>query len=111
MSRSTGELLFVTGSRCSPSPSPSSIFGSSCADVVPGVHSTNFSPIRDCGRMVQVASDFQGVKSSSSMRRTTAAFSSSVTSSVSTTPIAAPAIFTSSPCTSEEALSKIARTK
>jgi hypothetical protein len=61
--------------------------------------------------MTQRASLRQGVKSSSSIRRTTAAFSSSVRSSESTAPTTAPAIFTSSPATSDDALSKIARTK
>ena len=79
--------------------------------MVPGSHSTNFSPISDCGRIVQPASLLQGVKSSLSMRSVTAAFSSSVTSSESTAPTTAPAIFTSSPGTSDDALSKIARTK
>ena len=111
MSRSTGELLFSTGSSRSPSPSPSSIVLSAWAEVDPGSHSTNFSPISDCGRIVQPASLLQGVKSSLSMRSVTAAFSSSVTSSVSTAPTTAPAIFTSSPGTSDDALSKIARTK
>ena len=79
-SRSTGELVFATGSSRSPSPSPSSISCSGSASGVPGLHSTNFSPISDCGRMAQEASAFQGVKSSSSIRSVTAAFLSSVTS-------------------------------
>ena len=61
--------------------------------------------------MVQLASWRQGAKSSSSMRRVTAAFLPGATSRPSTTPTTAPAIFTSSPTTSDEALSKIARTK
>ena len=100
-----------TGSSRSPSPSPSFSFRSAGSELEPGSHSTNFSPISDCGLIVQWASDFQGVKSSSSMRSVTAAFLPGATSSESTTPTGAPAIFTSSPGTSEAALSKIARTK
>ena len=38
-----------------------------------GVHSTNFSPIRDCGRMMQVASARKSWNAGSSIRITTAA--------------------------------------
>ena len=77
---------------------------------MPGSHSTNFSPIRDCGRTVQRALARKGVNRASSMRRTTTAFLALVTSIDSITPILAPATFTSSPGTAEAALSKIART-
>jgi hypothetical protein len=77
---------------------------------LPGSHSTNFSPISDWGRIVQRASARNGVKRSSSMRRTTAALFSSVTSIESITPTLAPATFTSSPSTAAATLSKIART-
>ena len=80
------------------------------ASVEPGSHSTNFSPIRPWARIVQEASAFQGVKFSSSIRSVTAACSSSVTFMSLTTPTGTPAIFTSSPCTIVDALSKIART-
>ena len=62
-SRSTGELVLSTGSRRSPSPSPSSIFGSGCAEAEPGSQSTNFSPISPCEPTLQLASVFHGVKS------------------------------------------------
>ena len=78
--------------------------------AVPGLHSTNFSPISDCGRMVHFASAWNGVKRASSICRTTAAFLSLVTSIDLITPILAPATLTSSPGTAEATLSKIART-
>ncbi len=111
-SRSTGELVFSTGRRRSPSPSPSSISRARGAPAVPGSHSTNFSPISPCEPIVQLASSFHGVKSVSSMRSVTAAFLSSrhVQVARSRRP-ATPATFTSSPATSVDALSKIARTK
>ena len=59
---------------------------------------------------MQLASVLKGVNVSSSMRSVTAALLSSVTSISETTPTGAPAIFTSSPATSVDALSKIART-
>ena len=61
-SRSTALPLFSTGSRYWPSPSPSSIcssFGASSAPAARtwvGSHSTNRSPISDCGRTMQLAS-------------------------------------------------------
>ncbi len=110
-SMSTGELVRSSGSRRSPSPGPRRSRSSGSAEAEPGSHSTNFSPMSDCGRIVHSASAFQGVNSSSSIRRTRAAFSSSVTSSCDTTPTGTPATFTSSPSTMLEALSKIARTK
>ena len=60
---------------------------------------------------MQEASALKGVKSSLSMRSVTAALLSSVTSMSSITPTGTPAIFTSSPGTIVDALSKIARTK
>ena len=110
-SRSTGELVFCTDRSRSPSPSPLSIRFSGAAELEPGSHSTNFSPISDWGRIVQFASALNGVKSSSSIRSVTAAFSSSVTSRPSTTPTGTPATLTSSPWTRLAALSKVARTK
>ena len=77
---------------------------------VPWLHSTNFSPISDCGRTVHSASWWNGVKRESSMLSTTSALLSSVTSSDSIAPTLAPAIFTSSPGTAAATLSKIART-
>ena len=61
-SRSTGELVFATGRRCSPSPSPSWIFASAGEPAVPGSHSTNRSPISPWSRIVQLASFLNGVK-------------------------------------------------
>ena len=109
-SRSTGALVLATGSSRSPLPSPSSISRSGSASGVPGSHSTNFSPISPWAPIEQEASAFQGTKSVLSMRRVTAAFSSSVTSRSLICPTGTPAIFTSSPGTIVEALSKIART-
>ena len=77
---------------------------------VPCVHSTNFSPISDWGRIVQLALAWNGENPVLSIRSTIAAFLSLVTSSDSTAPILAPAVLTSSPFTTFEALSKIART-
>ena len=84
---------------------------SGCAELEPGWQSTNFSPIRPCEPILHLASLFQGMKPSSSMRSVTAAFLSGVTSRSEITPTGTPATFTSSPATSVEALSKIARTK
>ena len=53
---------------------------------MPGSHSTNFSPIRPCEPIVQLASCLKGVKPSSSIRSVTAAFLSSVTSMSVITP-------------------------
>ena len=78
---------------------------------MPGSHSTKRSPIRPCSRITQLASCLNGVNASSSIRSVTAALFSSVTSISDTTPTGTPATFTSSPATSVEALSKIARTK
>ena len=95
---------------------PSWILGSGGGACAPagrgwvGVHSTNFSPISDCGRIVQLASCGSRSKPGWSMRRTTAAFWSGVTSSDSILPTLTPAILTSSPGITENALSKIART-
>ena len=69
-----------TGSRYWPSPSPRGMRGSGGGAGVPsgrgwvGVHSTNFSPISDCGRIVHSASRRKSLKPARSMRRTTAAF-------------------------------------
>ena len=110
-SRSTGELVRSIGSSRSPSPSPLSMRASAGAELEPGWQSTNFSPIRPCAPILQFASRFQGMKPLSSMRSVTAAFLSTVTSRSEITPTGTPATFTSSPGTSVEALSKIARTK
>ena len=91
-------------------PSPFASFASSGESAVPGSHSTNFSPISDCGRTVHLALVRKGTKRGSSMRRVTAAFLSAVTSIFSITPTLAPATFTSSPSTAAATLSKIART-
>ncbi len=77
---------------------------------MPGLHSTNFSPISDCGLTAHLASARNGVNRASSIRSTTAAFLALVTSIDSMTPILAPATFTSSPGTADATLSKIART-
>ena len=58
---------------------------------LPGSHSTNFSPISDCGRIVQRGVLRGRARSpSSSIRRTTTAFLSSVTSSDSIAPTLRP---------------------
>ena len=108
-SMSTGELVCDSGSRCSPLPSPCLIAGSTGAAELPGEHSANVSPISDCGRIVQCALAWNGVKPASSIRRTTAALLSGVTWSDSIDPTFAPATFTSSPGTARTK-SKIART-
>jgi hypothetical protein len=59
---------------------------------------------------VQRASSWNGVKPGSVMSSTITAFLSSVTSSAWTVPTSTPATFTSSPATTNDALSKIART-
>ena len=62
-SRSTDFVVLPTGSRYWPSPLPLSICfsgggaGASTARFWVGVHSTNFSPISDCGRIWQLASE------------------------------------------------------
>ena len=115
-SRSTDRSVFVTGSRYWPSPAPRSIFSSSGGGSVPtarfcvGEHSTNFSPISDCGRTWQLASRRKSWYAGSSMASTTAALKSGVTSSESTLPTFTPATLTSSPGITKPALSKIART-
>jgi hypothetical protein len=93
-----------------PSPSPCSIRGSGLAPLEPGSQSTNFSPIRPWEPILQRASSFHGTNAVLSMRMVTAAFLSGVTSIPVITPTGTPATFTSSPFTSVEALSKIART-
>ncbi len=66
-SMSTDCVVFSTGSSRWPSPSPSSISfssggGSAFADrTCVGLHSTKRSPIRFCGRTMQLASCFQSV--------------------------------------------------
>ncbi len=78
---------------------------------MPGSHSTNFSPISDCGRTMHFALARKGTKRGVvDVAATTAAFLSSVTSIDSITPTLAPATFTSSPGTAAATLSKIART-
>ena len=110
-SRSTGELVCSSGRRRSPFPSPSSIRASGSADADPGWQSTNFSPIRPCEPTSHSASCFHGTKSVSSIRIVIAALLSSVTFRSLIAPTGTPATFTSSPATSVDALSKIARTK
>ena len=62
-SRSTAFVVLATGSRYWPLPLPLSIFfsgggaGASTARFCVGEHSTNFSPISDCGRTWQLASE------------------------------------------------------
>ena len=77
---------------------------------LPGSHSTNFSPISDCGRIVHFAFSRNGAKPGSSISSTTTAFLSAVTSSDLIAPTFAPATLTSSPSTAPETLSKMART-
>ena len=77
---------------------------------MPGSHSTYFSPISDCGRIVQWAFEWNGVKPASLICSTTAALLLGVTSIASILPTFAPAIFTSSPGTALATSSKIART-
>ena len=76
-----------------------------------GVHSTKRSPMSDCGRIVHSASARKSSKPGRSMRSTTAALWSGVTSSDSILPTLTPAILTSSPGITENALMKIARTR
>ena len=121
--------LRSSGSRYSPSPvSPSAIGSSGGGGSVPaargwvGSHSTNFSPISDCGRIKQLASSRKSWNAGSSIRSTTTALPGSgppsssadsslpVTETSETTPTLAPATRTSSPSTRKPALSKIART-
>ncbi len=115
-SMSIGLEVLVTGSRRWPLPLPSSMTFSGSGNGWPaargcvGVHSTNFSPISDCGRIVHSASERKSSKPARVIVRTTAAFWSSVTSSESILPTLTPAILTSSPGTSEKAFWKIART-
>jgi hypothetical protein len=89
-------------------------FGGACAPSGRGwvgVHSTNFSPISDCGRIEHSASRRKSSKPGRSMRSTTAALWSGVRSSDSTLPTLTPAILTSSPGITENAFMKIARTR
>ena len=65
----------------------------------------------DCGRIVHSASLRKSSKPGRSMRSTTAALWSGVTSSDSILPTLTPAIFTSSPGMTEKAFMKIARTR
>ena len=85
-------------------------FARAGAPTEPGVHSTNFSPISDCGRIVQLASEWNGEKPGLVTSSTTTALFAGVTSSDLTCPTFAPAIFTSSPVTTLAASSKTART-
>ena len=108
--------MFSTGSRYWPSPLPRRIRfsagggGWSAARACVGVHSTNFSPISDCGRTWQRASVRKSWYAGSWMSSTTAALKSRVTSIESILPTLTPATFTSSPGITKPALSKIART-
>jgi hypothetical protein len=96
---------------CARSAAAASTRASGSAELDPGSQSTNFSPISPCEPILHLASVFQGMNPASSMRSVTAAFLSGVTSRSLITPTGTPATFTSSPATSVEALSKIARTK
>ena len=95
-SRSTGLEVCATGSRYWPLPSPRSILRSFGAGWAfsgrgwVGVHSTNFSPMSDCGRIVHSASRRKSSKPGRSMRSTTAALWSGVTSSDSILPTLTP---------------------
>ena len=115
-STSTGLLVFVTGSRYCPSPSPLLIFGSGGGSGVPsargcvGRQSTYFSPISAWGRIVQLASIRKSWKPGFSMFRTTAAFAAGVAVTEPTVPTFTPSILTSSPEITLAASSKIART-
>ena len=115
-SRSTDFWVFSTGSRYWPSPSPRSILRSaggasaSAARFCVGVHSTNFSPISDCGRTWQRASVRKSWYAGSWMSSTTTALKSRVMSIESILPTLTPATLTSSPGITKPALSKIART-
>ena len=97
-------VVLRAGSRYWPLPGPSlDLLAAAGAGGCPagrgcvGVHSTNFSPISDCGRIVQLASLRKSWKPGSVMFRTTAALWSGVTSSDSIVPTLTPAILTSSP--------------
>jgi hypothetical protein len=110
--------VLVTGSRCWPAPGwPFGTVRRGGGAGVPaargwvGVHSTNFSPISDCGRMRQLASRRKSAKPGLSMIITTAALLSGVTSSFSIWPTLTPATLTSSPLMTEKAVSKTARTR
>jgi hypothetical protein len=65
----------------------------------------------DCGRIEHSASRRKSSKPGLSMRRTTAALWSGVTSTASILPTLTPAILTSSPGMTEKAFMKIARTR
>jgi hypothetical protein len=75
------------------------------------VHSTNFSPMSDCGRIVHSASRRKSWKPGSVISSTTAAVWRSVTSSAAIRPTVTPAIFTSSPSDTVNALRNSARTR
>ncbi len=74
-------------------------------------HSTNLSPMSDCGRIAHSASLLKSLKPSSVISSVTAARLSRVTSSDSTVPTFTPATFTSTLSTRNEAFMKIARTR
>ena len=82
-------------------PSPGTVLdlGQLAPGVGPGLQSTNFSPISDCGRISQEAPSWNGVKPGLSIFSVSAARLSGVTSRLLTSPTTAPAIFTSSPLT------------
>ena len=90
------------------------------AAAVPGLQSTYISPISDCGRIAQVALVWNGANRESSISSVTAALfcvpgahgvlCATHTSSDAIDPTGAPATRTCSPCTANEASSKIART-
>ncbi len=76
-----------------------------------GVHSTNFSPISDWGRMEHSASLRQPSKPGSVISMSTEAVCRGVTSRSLILPTLTPAIFTSSPGMTEKALRNSASTR
>src|SRR5579884_774982 len=121
---STGELVWVSGSRYVPAPGPRWMRCSGGVADVPGLQSMYFSPSSDCGRIAQNALAWKGVKPALLIVNVTAALQPlpgteqelgapsplrSVTSVEPIVPTGAPAIRTSSPGTANEASSNIAR--
>ncbi len=103
-----------------PAPGPLWMRGSAGALAVPGLQSTYFSPISDCGRIAQDALVWNGKNPGLVIVNVTAALLSVPggqgalrvvqTSSAPIVPTGAPAMRTSSPATANVASSKIART-
>ena len=75
-----------------------------------GRQSTNFSPIRACGRIVQLASVRKSLNPALVIFSTTAAFACGVGVTEPTVPTLTPSILTFSPGMMLAASSKIART-